>query len=143
MRKKNVITYTSSPTCAVTRLTFSQTVYISPQGYRERTELQSASREPVIVEPEIHGGIEIDSNARFLILMSDGLYNALAEATGTSTPNAGTKIFSNKIFGCSFSTSLLSAKKGISHNEIEILIVTSWSFPQTSQLVSPRSSPTN
>jgi len=57
-------------------------------GYRERTELQSASREPVIVEPEIHGGIEIDSNARFLILMSDGLYNALAEATGTSTPNA-------------------------------------------------------
>ena len=43
----------------------------------------------MIVEPEIHGGIEIDSNARFLILMSDGLYNALAEATGTSTPNAG------------------------------------------------------
>ena len=58
-------------------------------GYHERGELRSASREPVIVEPEIHGGIEIDANARFLILMSDGLYNALAEATGTPTPNAG------------------------------------------------------
>ena len=58
-------------------------------GYRERRELRPASKEPVIVEPEIHGGIEIDSNTRFLILMSDGLYNALAEATGTATPNAG------------------------------------------------------
>ena len=47
-----------------------------------------ASSSPVIVEPEVQGGIEIDNTRGFLILMSDGLYKSLEDATGTDHVNA-------------------------------------------------------
>lgn len=56
-------------------------------GYREFEELSSGSAEPIIAEPEIHGGIELDASCRFLLLMSRGLYKSLEEATGTDQVN--------------------------------------------------------
>lgn len=56
-------------------------------GYREFEELAPASVEPIIAEPEIHGGIELDESCRFLLLMSGGLYKALEEATKTEQVN--------------------------------------------------------
>lgn len=61
--------------------------YLVKGGYREFEELASASVEPIIAEPEIHGGIEIDDSCRFLMLMSRGLYKALEEATQTEQVN--------------------------------------------------------
>lgn len=43
-----------------------------------------AEDEPIIAEPNIVGGIPIDSKCKFLLLMSDGFYKSLEEATGTS-----------------------------------------------------------
>nr|CAD7200052.1 unnamed protein product [Timema douglasi] len=57
--------------------------YLVKGGYKEFEELADASTEPVIAEPEIHGGIVLDDSCRFLLLMSDGLYKSLQEATGT------------------------------------------------------------
>jgi hypothetical protein len=34
-------------------------------GYKEFDELMSAKAEPVIAEPEIHGGIELDESCRY------------------------------------------------------------------------------
>uniref|UniRef100_A0A0K8S3X3 PPM-type phosphatase domain-containing protein n=1 Tax=Lygus hesperus TaxID=30085 RepID=A0A0K8S3X3_LYGHE len=56
-------------------------------AFREFEELASATEEPIIAEPEIQGGIEIDESCRFLLLMSDGLYKSLEEATGTAQVN--------------------------------------------------------
>ncbi|XP_034949919.1 TGF-beta-activated kinase 1 and MAP3K7-binding protein 1-like [Chelonus insularis] len=56
-------------------------------GYREFEELQMSTAEPIIAEPEIHGGIELDDSCRFLLLMSRGLYQSLEEATGTDQVN--------------------------------------------------------
>ncbi|XP_063989119.1 TGF-beta-activated kinase 1 and MAP3K7-binding protein 1-like [Diachasmimorpha longicaudata] len=56
-------------------------------GYREFEELAPAIAEPIIAEPEILGGIEVDESCRFLLLMSRGLYKALEEATGTDQVN--------------------------------------------------------
>lgn len=56
-------------------------------GYREFEELASAKTEPIIAEPEINGGIEIDDSCRFLLLMSRGLYKSLEEATGSDQVN--------------------------------------------------------
>ncbi|GLH04118.1 Probable protein phosphatase CG10417 [Gryllus bimaculatus] len=56
-------------------------------AYKEFEELTSAAGEPVIAEPEIHGGIPLDESCRFLLLMSDGLYKSLEEATGTDQVN--------------------------------------------------------
>ncbi|XP_015513997.1 TGF-beta-activated kinase 1 and MAP3K7-binding protein 1 [Neodiprion pinetum] len=61
--------------------------YLVKGGYREFEELASASTEPIIAEPEIHGGIELDDSCRFLLLMSRGLYKSLEEATGTDQVN--------------------------------------------------------
>ncbi|XP_066582091.1 TGF-beta-activated kinase 1 and MAP3K7-binding protein 1-like [Prorops nasuta] len=61
--------------------------YLVKGGYREFEELASATAEPVIAEPEIYGGIELDSSCRFLLLMSRGLYKSLEEATGTDQVN--------------------------------------------------------
>ena len=46
-----------------------------------------ASEEPVIAEPHICGPIPVDSSFHSLILMSDGVYKALEEATGSKAPN--------------------------------------------------------
>ncbi|XP_012280880.1 TGF-beta-activated kinase 1 and MAP3K7-binding protein 1 [Orussus abietinus] len=61
--------------------------YLVKGGYREFEELASATAEPIIAEPEIHGGIELDDSCRFLLLMSGGLYKSLQEATGTDQVN--------------------------------------------------------
>ncbi|KAI4479641.1 PREDICTED: TGF-beta-activated kinase 1 and MAP3K7-binding protein 1-like [Polistes canadensis] len=61
--------------------------YLVKGGYREFEELASAKAEPIIAEPEIHGGIELDDSCRFLLLMSRGLYKSLEEATGTDQVN--------------------------------------------------------
>lgn len=61
--------------------------YLVKGGYKEYDELASAVAEPIIAEPEIHGGIELDDSCRFLLLMSRGLYKSLEEATGTEQVN--------------------------------------------------------
>lgn len=47
----------------------------------------AAKVEPVIADPFVDGGIEIDSTCAFMVIMSDGLYQALTDATGTETVN--------------------------------------------------------
>lgn len=47
----------------------------------------AAKVEPVIADPFVDGGLGIDSSCAFMVLMSDGLYQALADATGTETVN--------------------------------------------------------
>ncbi|XP_021939064.1 TGF-beta-activated kinase 1 and MAP3K7-binding protein 1-like isoform X5 [Zootermopsis nevadensis] len=83
--------------------------YLVKGGYKEFDELVTARAEPVIAEPEIHGGIQLDETCRyqqltclypslcncmqcratgwFLLLMSDGLYKSLVEATRTDQVN--------------------------------------------------------
>ncbi|XP_011505177.1 PREDICTED: TGF-beta-activated kinase 1 and MAP3K7-binding protein 1-like isoform X2 [Ceratosolen solmsi marchali] len=61
--------------------------YLVKGGYKEFEELSSASSEPIIAEPEIHAGIELDQSCRFLLLMSRGVYKSLEEATGTDQVN--------------------------------------------------------
>lgn len=56
-------------------------------GYKEFDDLRSAIQEPIIAEPDIHGGIEIDDSYQFLLLMSAGLYKSVEEATGTDQVN--------------------------------------------------------
>lgn len=56
-------------------------------GYKDIDILSPAVREPVIAEPHVTGGIPIDSSTNFLIIMSDGLYQALQAATDTATVN--------------------------------------------------------
>ncbi|BET03306.1 tak1 Hypothetical protein protein-1 [Nesidiocoris tenuis] len=56
-------------------------------SFKEFEDLASASEEPIIAEPEIQGGIEIDESCSFLLLMSHGLYKSLEEATGTTQVN--------------------------------------------------------
>ena len=46
-----------------------------------------AVREPVIEEPHVTAGIPIDSSCSFLLIMSDGLYHALIDATEVATVN--------------------------------------------------------
>ena len=48
---------------------------------------RAACRDPLIAEPELHGGIELDSSCCILLLFSDGLYEALESATGTDHVN--------------------------------------------------------
>ncbi|XP_059489069.1 TGF-beta-activated kinase 1 and MAP3K7-binding protein 1-like [Neocloeon triangulifer] len=61
--------------------------YLVKGGYKEFEELACAISEPVIADPEINGGIPLDENSRFLLLMSDGLYKSLEEATKTEHVN--------------------------------------------------------
>lgn len=61
--------------------------YLVKGGYKEFEELASATTEPIIAEPEIHGGIELDESCKFLLLMSRGLYKSLEEVTGIDQVN--------------------------------------------------------
>ncbi|CAG5076916.1 Similar to Tab1: TGF-beta-activated kinase 1 and MAP3K7-binding protein 1 (Mus musculus) [Cotesia congregata] len=61
--------------------------YLVKGGYKEFEELAASTSEPIIAEPEIHGGIDLDDSCRFLLLMSRGLYKSLEEATGTDQVN--------------------------------------------------------
>ncbi|XP_054706687.1 TGF-beta-activated kinase 1 and MAP3K7-binding protein 1-like [Uloborus diversus] len=61
--------------------------YTVKGGYKEFDNLAEAREEPIIAEPNIVGGISIDSTCKFLILMSDGLYKSVEEATNTANAN--------------------------------------------------------
>lgn len=61
--------------------------YLVKGGYKEWEELEKATTQPIIAEPEVHGGIELDESCSFLLLMSRGLYKSLEEATGTDQVN--------------------------------------------------------
>jgi len=56
-------------------------------GYKDIDILSSAKVEPVIADPFVDGGIEIDSSCAFLLMMSDGLYQSLQDATGKDSVN--------------------------------------------------------
>ena len=47
----------------------------------------TAESEPIIADPEVRGGISLDDSCSFLILMTDGLYKSLEDATGTEHAN--------------------------------------------------------
>jgi len=56
-------------------------------GYKENPLLGSARDEPVIPEPEVHGGIPVQDSS-FLLLYTHSLWHAVAEATGAQDPDA-------------------------------------------------------
>ncbi|KAK7111479.1 TGF-beta-activated kinase 1 and MAP3K7-binding protein 1-like [Littorina saxatilis] len=57
-------------------------------GYRDIDYLSGAYKEPVIADPFVEGGFPVDDSCAFLIIMSDGLYHSLTEATHTDRVNA-------------------------------------------------------
>lgn len=61
--------------------------YLVKGDYKELEDLKMAKQEPVIAEPDIHGGIVLDESCRFLLVMSAGLYKSIEEATGTDQVN--------------------------------------------------------
>ena len=61
--------------------------YLVKGGYQEFEDMQKATRELVVSEPDINGGIPLDDSCRFLLLMSRGLYRSLEQATGTDQVN--------------------------------------------------------
>ncbi|KAM9315203.1 TGF-beta-activated kinase 1 and MAP3K7-binding protein 1 isoform 2-T2 [Pholidichthys leucotaenia] len=56
-------------------------------NYNEIDLLSSAKSKPIIAEPEIHGGQSLDNVTGFLLLMSEGLINALESAHGPEQAN--------------------------------------------------------
>ncbi|KAI3353461.1 hypothetical protein L3Q82_019985, partial [Scortum barcoo] len=56
-------------------------------NYNEIDLLSSAKTKPVIAEPEIHGSHSLDNVTGFLLLMSEGLINALESAHGPEQAN--------------------------------------------------------
>ncbi|XP_042284679.1 TGF-beta-activated kinase 1 and MAP3K7-binding protein 1 isoform X1 [Thunnus maccoyii] len=56
-------------------------------NYNEIDLLSAAKSKPVIAEPEIHGSLSLDSVTGFLLLMSEGLINALESAHGPEQAN--------------------------------------------------------
>uniref|UniRef100_A0A8C4NC26 TGF-beta activated kinase 1 (MAP3K7) binding protein 1 n=1 Tax=Eptatretus burgeri TaxID=7764 RepID=A0A8C4NC26_EPTBU len=54
-------------------------------GYKDITA--GAKSEPVIAVPEVSGGISLEGNIGFLLLASDGLWNALETIHGPGTAN--------------------------------------------------------
>ncbi|KAG8014575.1 TGF-beta-activated kinase 1 and MAP3K7-binding protein 1 [Nibea albiflora] len=56
-------------------------------NYNEIDLLSAAKTSPVIAEPEIHGSQSLDSVTGFLLLMSEGLINALESAHGPEQAN--------------------------------------------------------
>ncbi|ELT89411.1 hypothetical protein CAPTEDRAFT_160853 [Capitella teleta] len=61
--------------------------YHVKNAYSNIDYLKSAQSDPVIADPEIQGGIELDATCSFLVLMSDGLYKSLETALGTEHAN--------------------------------------------------------
>jgi len=60
--------------------------YLVKGGYRESSLLVSGGDEPVIPDPEVHGGIPI-LDFTFLLLYTKSLWVAVAEATGSPDPD--------------------------------------------------------
>lgn len=56
-------------------------------NYNEIDLLSAAKTRPVIEEPEIHGSLSLDGVTGFLLLMSEGLINALESAHGPEQAN--------------------------------------------------------
>ncbi|KAG5877078.1 hypothetical protein JTB14_011782 [Gonioctena quinquepunctata] len=61
--------------------------YLVKAGYQDFEDLSMATQEPIVSEPDIHGGIVLDESSRFLLLMSAGLYKSIEETTGTEQVN--------------------------------------------------------
>lgn len=61
--------------------------YTVKGGYRDSEDLCMAAQEPIIAEPDIHGGIVLDDSCRFLLLMTAGLYKSVEEAIGSEQVN--------------------------------------------------------
>lgn len=61
--------------------------YLVKGGYKEFEALGMASQEPVIAEPDICGGIQIDESCRFLLVMSAGLFKCIEETMGGQQVN--------------------------------------------------------
>jgi TAK1-binding protein 1 len=61
--------------------------YLVKGGHKEFEDLSTATQEPVLAEPDIHGGIVLDDSCRFLLLMTAELYKTIEEATGTDQVN--------------------------------------------------------
>ncbi|XP_076459304.1 TGF-beta-activated kinase 1 and MAP3K7-binding protein 1-like isoform X2 [Babylonia areolata] len=57
-------------------------------GYRDIDYLSAATKEPVIADPFVDGGTPVDDSCAFLIIMSDGLYQSLTDATNSERVNA-------------------------------------------------------
>lgn len=53
--------------------------YLGKGGYKDCEFLSGASSEPITSQPEIVGGFPIDDSCRFLMLLSSGMVNALAD----------------------------------------------------------------
>lgn len=61
--------------------------YLVKDGYKELDDIKMAVHEPVLAEPDIHGGIVLDKSSQFMLLMSAGLYKCIEEATETDEVN--------------------------------------------------------
>ncbi|CAN8008242.1 unnamed protein product [Ixodes pacificus] len=60
--------------------------YLLKAGHKESPLLREAKEEPVLAEPEICGGIRVDESCLYLLLLSEGLCQALKDA-GMQDPN--------------------------------------------------------
>lgn len=60
---------------------------IIPLNYFPMTTFSAAKGKPIIAEPEIHGSQSLDNVSGFLLLMSEGLINALESAHGPEQAN--------------------------------------------------------
>ncbi|CAG9770611.1 unnamed protein product [Ceutorhynchus assimilis] len=61
--------------------------YAIKDGYKDFEDLSKATQEPVISEPDVHGGIILDESCRFLLLMTAGLYKSVEESIGPEQVN--------------------------------------------------------
>ncbi|CAH3039782.1 unnamed protein product [Pocillopora meandrina] len=59
--------------------------YCVKGGYKDFDILSAATEEPVIAEPHICGGFPIDETFHCLVLMSDGVYKSIDEASDVET----------------------------------------------------------
>lgn len=60
--------------------------YLLKAGHKESPLLREAREEPVLAEPEICGGIPVDDSCLYLLMLSEGLCQALGDA-GMQDPN--------------------------------------------------------
>ncbi|KAG1664485.1 TGF-beta-activated kinase 1 and MAP3K7-binding protein 1 [Nymphon striatum] len=80
-------------------------------GYKDFEMLCAAESEPVIAEPEIIGGIPIDDNCLFLLLMSDGFYKTL-ETVGSPSQDTNAEIAKVVIEQFSLQSTLAGVAQG-------------------------------
>ncbi|KAJ8684310.1 hypothetical protein QAD02_020102 [Eretmocerus hayati] len=135
--------------------------YMVKGGYKESEELNFAVSEPVIAEPEIHGGIELDESCRFILLMSHGLCRALEEATSTEQVNKDLALLAveqfkiqstltgvaqgvvDKIVRIHHDKSMSSSQNTLANGKRDdiTLLVRNFNFPMPNALKSPTAPP--